>query len=72
MVRARNFRYMKLHIHPHNRYDADGLKELLEKKILVEMVSVSFNWGTCWMHYVCLKKLQGECNVHKGFTITTC
>lgn len=38
MIQARNFRYMKLHIHPHNKYDADGLKELLEKKILVEMV----------------------------------
>jgi hypothetical protein len=29
---------MKLHVHPHNRYDAEGLKELLEKKILAEML----------------------------------
>lgn len=38
IIQSRNFRCMKLHIHPQNRYDADGLKELLEKKILVEKV----------------------------------
>jgi hypothetical protein len=36
-IHARNFHSMKLHVHPRNKYDAEGLKELLEKKILVEM-----------------------------------
>jgi hypothetical protein len=35
-VLTRNFRSLKLHVHPRNSYDAEGVKDLLEKKILVE------------------------------------
>jgi hypothetical protein len=38
-VLTRNFRSLKLHVHPRNTYDAESLKDLLEKKILVEPVS---------------------------------
>ena len=38
-VLTRNFRSLKLHVHPRNSYDAEGVKDLLEKKILVEPVS---------------------------------
>ena len=41
VVQTRNFRSMKLHVHPRNKYDADGLKDLLEKRVLVETVSHS-------------------------------
>jgi hypothetical protein len=40
LVLCRTFQSMRLHIHPQNTYDADGLKELLERKFLVEKVCV--------------------------------
>ena len=42
-VLTRNFRSLKLHVHPRNTYDAESLKDLLEKKILVEPVSFFFS-----------------------------
>ena len=38
LVLCRNLHSMKLHIHPHNTYDADGLKELMERHFLVKQV----------------------------------
>lgn len=35
---CRNFHSVKLYIHPHNTYDADGLRELMEKHFLLEKV----------------------------------
>lgn len=36
LVLSRNFHSMKLHIHPHSTYDADGIKELMERKFLAD------------------------------------
>lgn len=38
LILCRNFQSMKLYVHPHNTYDADGLKELLERKFLTDRV----------------------------------
>lgn len=38
LILSRNFQSMRLHIHPHNTYDADSLRELLERKFLVDKV----------------------------------
>ena len=35
---CRNFHSLKLYIHPHNTYDADGLRELMDKHFLLEKV----------------------------------
>lgn len=41
LILCRNFHSMKLHIHPHNTYDTDGLKELLERHFLMEKVGTT-------------------------------
>ena len=38
LILCRNFHSMKLHIHPHNTYDTDALKELMERHFLAEKV----------------------------------
>ena len=38
LVLCKTCHSMKLHIHPHNTYDADSLKELLERKFLADKV----------------------------------
>ena len=35
---CRNFHSLKLYIHPHNTYDADGIRDLMEKHFLLEKV----------------------------------
>ena len=35
---CRNFHSLKLYIHPHNTYDADSLRELMDKHFLLEKV----------------------------------
>ena len=38
LILCRNFHSMRIHVHPHNTYDTDSLKELLENKFLAEKV----------------------------------
>ncbi len=40
LILCKNCQSMKLHIHPHSTYDADNLKELLERKFLTDKVSI--------------------------------
>ena len=39
LILCRNFHSMKLHVHPHNTYDTDGIKELLDRHFLAVKVS---------------------------------
>lgn len=49
LILSRTAHSLKLHIHPHNTYDAEGMRELLERKFLLPKVCVCVCLHTAWL-----------------------
>ena len=49
---CRNFHSLKLYIHPQNTYDADGLRELMDKHFLVEKVAREWAWSALYSSFI--------------------